>query len=73
MRWKHEYPTALREHHRASGINQQRVKIGDVVLVHDDGPRAKWNLAVIEELMKGNDGLVRAAHIEPVREEPTNL
>jgi len=25
-----------------------RVKIGDVVLVHDDTPRIKWRLAVIE-------------------------
>ena len=37
--------------------------MGDVVLVHDDKPRTMWKLAVIEELIRGNDGLVRAANI----------
>ena len=31
--------------------------------IHDDGPRLSWRLAVIEELLTGNDGLVRAANI----------
>ena len=39
------------------------MKVGDVVLVQDDAPRINWKLAVIEELIVGNDGLVRAAHI----------
>ena len=29
--------------------------------IHDDGPRLSWRLAVIEELITANDGLVRAA------------
>ena len=33
------------------------------MLVHDDGPRVKWRLAVVEELTYGGDGLVRAANI----------
>ena len=61
--WKHEYLTSLREHHRATGINSQTIKTGDIVLVHDDSPRITWKLAVIEELMKGKHGLVRAAKI----------
>ena len=32
-------------------------------MVHDDSPRITWKLAVIEELMKGKDGLVYAAKI----------
>ena len=39
------------------------IKKGDIVLVHDDKPRLDWKLAVIEELLTGNDGLVRAANI----------
>ena len=62
-RWKHEYLTSLREHHRATGINSQIIKTGDIVLVHDDSPRITWKLAVIKELMKGKDGLVCAAKI----------
>ena len=46
-----------------SGINRQQIKPGDIVLMHDDTPRITWKLAVIEELMKGKDGLVRAAKI----------
>lgn len=38
------------------------MKVGDVVLVQDDTPRINWK-AVIKELIVGNDGLVRAAHI----------
>ena len=32
-------------------------------MIQDDTPRIDWQLAVIEELIVGNDGLVRAAHI----------
>ena len=39
-RWRHEYLTSLREHHKTSGNNIQLVKKGDVVFVHDDAPRA---------------------------------
>ncbi|XP_045033907.1 uncharacterized protein LOC116928660 [Daphnia magna] len=33
-----------------------RVKIGDVVLVHNEGPRIDWKLAVVEELIASPDG-----------------
>ena len=55
--------TSLREYHRISGQNIQTIRPGDVVLIHDDTPRITWKLAVIEELLKGKDGLVRAANI----------
>ena len=62
-RWRHEYLTSLREFHRTTGTNEQSIKSGDVVLVHNEGPRSTWKLAVIENLIRGSDGLVRAAHI----------
>ena len=62
-RWKHEYLTSLRESHKTSGNNQQKVKTGDIVLIHDDKPRVDWRLAVIEELIPGGDGLIRAANL----------
>jgi len=55
--------TALRESHKGGGVKNQTVKIGDIVLVHDDVPRSQWQLAVIEELIKGLDGFTRAAKI----------
>ena len=62
-RWSDEYLTSLREFHLATGKNEQTIKVSDVVLVHDDTPQVSWKMAVIEELIKGNDGLVRAANI----------
>ena len=61
--WKSEYLTSLREFHRTSGNNERIIKKGDVVIVHDDKARLYWRLAVVEDLIEGNDGLVRAAHI----------
>ena len=35
-----------------------------MVIVHEDNkPRLQWRLAVVENLIQGNDGHVRAAHI----------
>ena len=62
-RWRHEYLTSLREFHNTSGTNKQSIKKGEVVLVHDDTHRSTWKLAVIESLIEGGDGLVRAANI----------
>lgn len=62
-RWKHEYLTALREYHRTTGHNHQQIKVGDVVIVHDDGPRVNWRLAVVTKLLIGGDGFTRAVEI----------
>ena len=34
-----------------------------MVLVHDEKPRSTWKLAVVESLIEGGDGLIRAANI----------
>ena len=62
-RWRNEYLTALRETHKTTGNNEQQVNVGDVVLVHDDSARVNWNLAVMESLNKGANGLVCSANI----------
>ncbi|XP_065889715.1 uncharacterized protein [Dysidea avara] len=55
-RWKKEYLTSLRETHITSGgTNKETIKVGDVVIIHDDCPRLKWRLAVVQELQRGND------------------
>ena len=63
VRWRKEYLTALHEFHKTTGNNRQVIKKGDVVVVHDDTPRLHWKLAVVDDLVKGNDGLIRSAHI----------
>ncbi|KAH3866573.1 hypothetical protein DPMN_029670 [Dreissena polymorpha] len=35
--------------------------VGDVVHIHDDGPRLKRKLVVVEQLLPGNDGRVCTA------------
>ena len=45
------------------GNNRKDIKVEDVVLIHDKGPRLDCKLAVVEELIVGGDGLVRAANI----------
>ncbi|XP_045206090.2 uncharacterized protein LOC123558274 [Mercenaria mercenaria] len=62
-RWKTDYLTSLRERHTQSGQNKQTIKVGDVVQVHEDCPRLRWKLAVVEELMPGKNGLTRSAMI----------
>ena len=51
-RWRQEYLVSLHEFHKASGSTMQRVKIGDVVLIHNDGSCIHWKLAMIEKLSK---------------------
>ena len=63
QRWKREYLTSLRERHKGADHSKQNISIGDVVVVHDDVPRSRWQLAVIEELIEGLDGGIRAAKI----------
>ena len=38
--------------------------MSDLVLIHDEGPRINWRLAVIKNLITKGDGLVRAADIQ---------
>ena len=64
LRWKREYLTSLREfNNKISGYNKQAIRVGDVVVVHDEKPRIQWRLAIVEELIKGRDNLICAAHI----------
>ena len=67
IRWKREYLTSLRETHTVNnGTNKERIKVGDIVIVHDDVPRLKWQLAVVKELQRGHDNAVRSAVIRTV-------
>ena len=64
--------TLLREFSLPSGRSGQQVQISDVVLVLDDG---SCKLAVVEGLVKGNDGIVCSAIINYANRmaSPTDL
>lgn len=62
--WRREYLLELRDAHRQRPGTQTTtpVKIGDVVVVHEEGcPRGFWKVAKVERLITGRDGLVRGA------------
>ena len=41
----------------------QQISVGEVVIVKDKQlPRGQWKLGVVDEVMKGRDGVVRVAH-----------
>ena len=56
--WKREYLTSLREFHKTKGNNVQKIKVGNIVLMHDDIPKVNWKLAVIQQVIEGEDGVI---------------
>ena len=66
-RWRREYLVDLGEHHRlvASKQKTQPVRVGDVVVVHEDNVRRnQWRLGKIESLIIGRGGVVRGAVVK---------
>lgn len=64
-RWSKEYLRSLRERHRAqTGTGGGAPAIGDVVIIKsEEKNRGKWPLGIVEELITGNDGVVRGARL----------
>ena len=63
-RWRHDYLKSLREFYRPSNKRGgEQVKVGDVVLVHDDCARINWKMAVVESLITSKDNGVCSAYI----------
>jgi hypothetical protein len=67
-RWRKEYLIGLREAHRNKGDGSAIApKVGDVVIVQDDDrKRGEWKMAVVVELVKGRDCVVRGAKVKVV-------
>ena len=63
-RWRREYVTALREYQRASGKTETKVKVGDIVQIHDETKRIYWKLGIVQNLITGRDGHVRAVNLQ---------
>ena len=65
-RWTDEYLRGLREQHRLKHQgNQSDVAVGDVMLVKDDERnRGKWKMGIVDGLITGRDGIVRAARMK---------
>jgi hypothetical protein len=64
-RWTKEYVNGLRERHNLNNKGKEAsVKVGDMVLIqNDERNRGKWNVGIVVKLIKGKDGVVRAAKL----------
>ena len=68
LRWKKEYLSELREHHRNLKRDEHRSSIhqGDIVTVHNENKsnRLFWNLGRIKSLIFGRDNEIRGANVQ---------
>lgn len=39
------------------------MKVGDLVVMHDDSPRVNWKRAFVTTINRGRDGLVRSVNL----------
>ena len=63
-RWAKEYLTLLRERYNFIGKEPCRViKMGDVVLVHENTPKVSWKLGIVITLYPGLDSVVRTVDV----------
>ena len=69
-RWTAEYIRGLRESHRRAGGEQTpHPNSGDVVIIRDDNKnRNHWKLAVVTDLIRGKDDIVRGAKLKTGRD-----
>ena len=64
-RWTTEYLRGLRERHRMKHKGQTTpLAKGEVVIIKDEERnRNKWKIGIVEDLISGRDGIVRAAKL----------
>ena len=68
-RWSREYIRSLQEQHRRAGRSQMRhltneTNVGDAVIIKSEQKiRNRWVLAIVTDLIKGRDGITRAAKL----------
>ena len=59
-----EYVKSLRERHTLKHSEERHPKVGEVLLIKsEDKNRGKWRIGVVTDLVKGRDGVVRAAKL----------
>ena len=68
-RWTSEYVRGLRERHNLNHKSKRlTLKEGDVVIIKgDEKDRNHWKLGIVQQLIAGKDGVVRAAKLRAGR------
>jgi len=68
--WRKTYLLGLREHHLVKKKQHNKnsvIAVGDVVVLKNDSTKRHfWKLAIVQQLLKGHDEVVRAAIIKVV-------
>ena len=55
-RWSQEYLLSLRERLDQKQHGQRTwPSVGDVVIIHDEGPRCRWKMGRVTQLLMGKD------------------
>lgn len=70
--WCQDYLTNLREAHslKSKGKRKSIMSVGDVVILKEDtSKRMYWKLALVEDLVEGRDGKIRAALVKVVNSD----
>ena len=65
--WKNDYLTSLRERKPPRGQNspfKQKIKVGDVVIIHSEGNREDWPLGKIIEVYPDDKGDIRVVKLQ---------
>ena len=63
-RWRSEYLTGLRERHKIIHGKDNKLKVGDVVIIKgDERNRALWKIGIVDKLLPGKDDVVRAVRL----------
>ena len=63
-RWKNDYLLTLRERSYRSKGPPSSPLVGDIVLIHDEGPRIYWKLGRVLDVYKGEDSVGRVALVK---------
>ena len=61
--WTREYVRFLRERHTLKHSGEERHVVKVLLINSEDKNRGKWKIGVVTDLIKGQDGIVRAAKL----------
>ncbi len=66
--WRNEYLDSIRgsKQPRASTNREKTMTVGDLVTVKDNLPRLLWRTAIVQKLLPGRDGHIRAAIVRTI-------
>ena len=73
--WRNEYLLALRDQAvtKSRGNRNPEIAVGDIVIIRNDQTKRNfWKLAIVEQLIRGEDGIARAAVVRVLRENSNN-